>query len=319
MITIELRDISKLPGYIRIPSMVEGSEATATIAQKILYLGLSNQCRKCRRFGHLARTCVIDRKKPWEGASTPNLSNAKGENGKKAGGAGAPQPNKVHTEEQLRTSNSRRHQEQSEAIRQAGHPNRPNTRTSSVSTPNAGKTPGNTRDSSESLETDQAMADPTSPPPHRQDKPNPTAKTRPESPSLKQPNFGFRTGASHQEHLSTANSNSFAMLETFDAEEEGLKRTQEDTGERWIFQASRKQAPRLVSPGKAPPVATLALGLRPRQKGLQGCGLKGSLGVTSETPGSEGECEGVSHHTFKATPTLGDGVPVGFRKLQRKI
>jgi hypothetical protein len=109
------------------------------------------------------------------------------------------------------------------------------------------------------------------------------------------------------------------MLETFDAEEEGLKRTQEDTGERWIFQASRKQAPRLVSPGKAPPVATLALGLRPRQKGLQGCGLKGSLGVTSETPGSEGECEGVSHHTFKATPTLGDGVPVGFRKLQRKI
>jgi hypothetical protein len=32
-------------------------------------------------------------------------------------------------------------------------------------------------------------------------------------------------------------------------------------------------------------VATLALGSRPRQKGLQGCGPKGSLGVTSKTPG----------------------------------
>ncbi len=41
-------------------------------------------------------------------------------------------------------------------------------------------------------------------------------------------------------------------------------------------------------------VATLALGSRPRQKGLQGCGPKGSLGVTSETPGSEAEWEGVA-------------------------
>ncbi len=60
-------------------------------------------------------------------------------------------------------------------------------------------------------------------------------------------------------------------------------------------------------------VATLALGSRPRQKGLQGCGPRGSLGVTSETPGSVGECEGVSHHTPKATLTLGDGVPVDSR------
>jgi len=57
-------------------------------------------------------------------------------------------------------------------------------------------------------------------------------------------------------------------------------------------------------------VATLTLGSRPRQKGLQGCGPRGSPGVTSETPGSVGECEGVSHHTPKATPTLGDGLPV---------
>jgi len=43
---------------------------------------------------------------------------------------------------------------------------------------------------------------------------------------------------------------------------------------------------------------------------LQGCGPRESLGVTSHTPGSVGKCEGVNPHTPKATPTLGDGVPV---------
>jgi hypothetical protein len=66
-------------------------------------------------------------------------------------------------------------------------------------------------------------------------------------------------------------------------------------------------------------VATLALGSRLRQKGLQGCGPKGSLGVTSETPGSEGECEGVSLHTPKATPTLGDGVPVDSQNFRERF
>jgi len=81
-------------------------------------------------------------------------------------------------------------------------------------------------------------------------------------------------------------------------------------------------------------VATLALGSRPRQRELQGCrpkespgvkpkespgvkprespGIKarGSPGVTSHTPGSVRKCEGVNPHTPKATPILGDGVPV---------
>jgi hypothetical protein len=92
MITIELRDISRLPGYIRIPSVAEGSEDTATIAQKNLYSGLPNQCRKCRRFGHHARACNTSRIKPREGAPNPNPSNFKGENGKKSGGAGAHHP-----------------------------------------------------------------------------------------------------------------------------------------------------------------------------------------------------------------------------------
>jgi hypothetical protein len=48
MIMIELRDISKLSGYIRIPSMAEGVETNDTVAQRILYFSLPNQCRKCR-------------------------------------------------------------------------------------------------------------------------------------------------------------------------------------------------------------------------------------------------------------------------------
>jgi hypothetical protein len=68
-----------------------------------------------------------------------------------------------------------------------------------------------------------------------------------------------------------------------------------------------------------PIVATLALGSRLRQKGLQGCGPKGSLGVTSETPGSARECEGVSLHTPRATPTLGEGVPVDSQNFREQF
>jgi hypothetical protein len=42
MVTIEVRDISKLAGFIRIPSMAEGASTTNTIQQKILYSGLPN-------------------------------------------------------------------------------------------------------------------------------------------------------------------------------------------------------------------------------------------------------------------------------------
>jgi len=64
MITIELKDISKLLGYIQISSMAEGTETNDMIAQRILYSGLPNQCRKCRRFGHHARSCTTNRSKP---------------------------------------------------------------------------------------------------------------------------------------------------------------------------------------------------------------------------------------------------------------
>jgi hypothetical protein len=42
MVTVEVQDITRLAGFIRIPSMVEGAPTTNTIRQKILYSGLPN-------------------------------------------------------------------------------------------------------------------------------------------------------------------------------------------------------------------------------------------------------------------------------------
>jgi hypothetical protein len=56
-----------------------------------------------------------------------------------------------------------------------------------------------------------------------------------------------------------------------------------------------------------------------KAKGLQGCGPKGSPGVTLGTPGSVGKCEGVNPHTPKATLALGDGVPVDFRNFRDRF
>ncbi len=72
MVTIEVQDISKLAGFIRIPSMAEGATTTNAIRQKILYSGLPNQCKKCRKFGHHARTCNTSKTRPREGPTPHN-------------------------------------------------------------------------------------------------------------------------------------------------------------------------------------------------------------------------------------------------------
>ncbi len=59
MVTVEVRDISKLAGFIRIPKLVEGAGTSNLVLQRIIYSGLPNQCRKCRRFGNHARACTI--------------------------------------------------------------------------------------------------------------------------------------------------------------------------------------------------------------------------------------------------------------------
>jgi hypothetical protein len=74
MITVETHDINKLAGYICIPSMAEGATVKDTTLQRILYSDLPNQCRKCRQFGHFARTYTMTKIPIWNEsapASTP--------------------------------------------------------------------------------------------------------------------------------------------------------------------------------------------------------------------------------------------------------
>ncbi|CAK9210701.1 unnamed protein product [Sphagnum troendelagicum] len=59
MITMEIRDINKQAGHIRIPSVAESVTPKKTTLQKILYSGLLNQCRKCHCVGYFAQTCTI--------------------------------------------------------------------------------------------------------------------------------------------------------------------------------------------------------------------------------------------------------------------
>ncbi len=70
MVIVEVRDISKLAGIIRIPSMTEGADPGETTPQRILYFGLPNKCRKCRKFGHLARSCPLNMS-PTQGGGIP--------------------------------------------------------------------------------------------------------------------------------------------------------------------------------------------------------------------------------------------------------
>jgi hypothetical protein len=86
-------------------------------------------------------------------------------------------------------------------------------------------------------------------------------------------------------------------------------------------------------------VTTLALGLRPRLRGckvagqdegspgvkakaLQGCGPRGSRGVTSHILGSVRKCEGVwgsEHSHSQGNCHFGRWSPIGLPKLQRAI
>jgi hypothetical protein len=66
-------------------------------------------------------------------------------------------------------------------------------------------------------------------------------------------------------------------------------------------------------------------GAKAKAKALEGCGPRGSPRVitysweSKEVRGSVRECEGVSTHTPKATPNLGEGVPVDSRNFRGRV
>ncbi len=62
-----------------------------------------------------------------------------------------------------------------------------------------------------------------------------------------------------------------------------------------------------------------SFGLATKAKGLQGYGPRGSPGVTSHAHRSVGKCEGVNPHTPKATPILGEGVPVDSQNFRERF
>jgi len=75
-ITVAMADISRLPGYIRIPSLDENNPLDATIPHKILYSGHPDQCLKCRKFGHMARVCTTRRSPLWDDSSISSSSSS---------------------------------------------------------------------------------------------------------------------------------------------------------------------------------------------------------------------------------------------------
>jgi hypothetical protein len=259
MITIDLTDISKLPGYIRIPSMAEGSKPSDTVAQRILYSNLPNQCKKCRRFGHHAQACTINRSKPWEGAPTYPPTNSRRSEGKEPGKGGIPQPNQAQANKQPQTQKGRRNQEQSKVIqnqkedsKNTDYPAQRNITSTSAMPPNAEPATRNRcpKATSRTSESDQEMKEASEP----SIQPESEAKTCVELLEEGQqkldaignstPNVGIQEPAKSPASGPAAQSNPFAILGDDNAGAASLMEAQEDLKEGWSFQGRKRLDPK---------------------------------------------------------------------------
>jgi len=256
MVTVKTKNITKLVGYIRIPSMAEGASITDTVRQRILYSGLPNQCRRCRKFGHLARACNTNINKPQEslaqGNPRPRTETRKQEalrqNTKPLprGSSQAPPPNaiadhgvtmKAKEPQGARpqsTLTAAREQNNALAAKQSEN-------STKISILQASIVPA---------QKDIHMADVSASPTHALPPSQLGAERRKESVSTPrtQLRFGFPETGSLQTRPSTPITNPFASLAEGAREGGASPNPQEETSERWTFQGRKKHTHKLTSP-----------------------------------------------------------------------
>jgi hypothetical protein len=256
MVTIEVKDIAKLVGYIKIPSMAEGASTTDMIRQKILYSGLPNQCWKCRRFGHQARTCNTIKNKAQEGVvhhnPLPSTSDDRQPSTRPA------HTNATRTRAQDPTS-TKTHNSQALG-RYQGHTEVKVLRNRTSAPPLPIDPPRNLSGNQTSVpgqwsataggQEDLSMTEP--PPPTRRAKGEtradvgkpPKEATTPKNKLI----FELPELNCPQTQKLEANANPFANSKEGNQGVNLRARLQEDTLEGWSFQGRRKHAPKLASP-----------------------------------------------------------------------
>jgi len=260
MVTIEVKDIAKLTGFIRIPTMAEGTAFTYTIKQKILYSGLPNQCRKCRRFGHQARTCNIVRNSVQEGVAHKVPVPREADNKHPRTRPSAEVAPRVREQS---SSTVPRHEAQAPGTYQGGATSKlPRNRSSA---PSPGEGPSKTRPSNQSSNPEQRWAsagvqetrraaDPTPLPGRAKEGTQANGRKPPEGATTPKNSIFFELP---EPDCPTAQkpkrcANPFASPGDGKQEGDARHRNQEDMLEGWSFQGRRKHAPKIVSPRSDP-------------------------------------------------------------------